>query len=46
MFPGADLQISRACIHPTLIVNEVSDEVVPVKNSCWLSADFPNAGSC
>ncbi len=29
--------------HPTLVVNGVYDEMVPVSNSYWLSAHLPNA---
>jgi pimeloyl-ACP methyl ester carboxylesterase len=29
--------------HPTLVVNGVSDEMIPVSNSYWLSAHLPNA---
>jgi pimeloyl-ACP methyl ester carboxylesterase len=29
--------------HPTLVVNGVNDEVIPVSNSYWLSAHLPNA---
>jgi pimeloyl-ACP methyl ester carboxylesterase len=36
----ADLQRIR---HPTLVVNGVYDEMIPVSNSYWLSAQPPNA---
>ena len=29
--------------HPTLVVNGVCDEMIPVSNSYWLSAHLPNA---
>ncbi|WP_395666222.1 alpha/beta fold hydrolase [Methylocella sp.] len=29
--------------HPTLVVNGVKDEMIPVANSYWLSAHLPNA---
>ena len=29
--------------HPTFVVNGVSDEMIPVSNSYWLSAHLPNA---
>jgi pimeloyl-ACP methyl ester carboxylesterase len=29
--------------HPTLVVNGIHDEMIPVKNSYWLSANLPNA---
>jgi pimeloyl-ACP methyl ester carboxylesterase len=29
--------------HPTLVVNGVLDEMIPVQNSYWLSAHLPNA---
>lgn len=36
----ADLKRIR---HPTLVVNGVYDEMIPVSNSYWLSANLPNA---
>jgi pimeloyl-ACP methyl ester carboxylesterase len=36
----ADLKKIR---HPTLVVNGVHDEMIPVANSYWLSANLPNA---
>jgi len=36
----ADLKKIR---HPTLVVNGVFDEMIPVANSYWLSANLPNA---
>jgi pimeloyl-ACP methyl ester carboxylesterase len=29
--------------HPTLVVNGVNDEMIPVRNSYWLSENLPNA---
>ncbi|MFI5295978.1 MAG: alpha/beta fold hydrolase [Thermodesulfovibrionales bacterium] len=29
--------------HPTLVVNGIYDEMIPVSNSYWLSANLPNA---
>jgi pimeloyl-ACP methyl ester carboxylesterase len=29
--------------HPTLVVNGIYDEMIPVRNSYWLSASLPNA---
>jgi pimeloyl-ACP methyl ester carboxylesterase len=29
--------------HPTLVVNGIHDEMIPVRNSYWLSANLPNA---
>jgi pimeloyl-ACP methyl ester carboxylesterase len=36
----ADLKGIR---HPTLVVNGIFDEMIPVRNSYWLSANLPNA---
>ncbi len=36
----ADLKGIR---HPTLVVNGIHDEMIPVRNSYWLSANLPNA---
>jgi pimeloyl-ACP methyl ester carboxylesterase len=33
----------RKIHHPTLVVNGVHDEMIPVSNSYWLSAHLPNA---
>jgi len=33
----------KAIRHPTLVVNGVHDEMIPVSNSYWLSARLPNA---
>ena len=29
--------------HPTLVVNGIYDEMIPIQNSYWLSANLPNA---
>jgi pimeloyl-ACP methyl ester carboxylesterase len=29
--------------HPTLVLNGIHDEMIPVRNSYWLSANLPNA---
>jgi pimeloyl-ACP methyl ester carboxylesterase len=34
--------LKRIC-HPTLVVNGIHDEMIPVSNSYWLSANLPNA---
>jgi pimeloyl-ACP methyl ester carboxylesterase len=36
----ADLKMVR---HPTLVVNGIFDEMIPVRNSYWLSSNLPNA---
>jgi pimeloyl-ACP methyl ester carboxylesterase len=36
----ADLESIR---QPTLVINGVHDEMIPVENSYWLSANLPNA---
>jgi pimeloyl-ACP methyl ester carboxylesterase len=36
----ADLKCIR---HPTLVLNGIYDEMIPVRNSYWLSANLPNA---
>ncbi len=33
----------KAIRHPTLVVNGVHDEMIPVRNSYWLSENLPNA---
>ncbi|WCM25846.1 alpha/beta hydrolase [Sphingomonas sp. QA11] len=33
----------HAILHPTLVVNGNQDEMIPVANSYWLSANLPNA---
>jgi pimeloyl-ACP methyl ester carboxylesterase len=38
--PFADLKSIR---QPTLVVNGIYDEMIPVRNSYWLSANLPNA---
>ena len=29
--------------HPTLVLNGIYDEMIPVQNSYWLNANLPNA---
>jgi pimeloyl-ACP methyl ester carboxylesterase len=29
--------------HPTLVINGIFDDMIPVSNSYWLSANLPNA---
>jgi pimeloyl-ACP methyl ester carboxylesterase len=36
----ADLKEIR---HPTLVINGIHDQMIPVRNSYWLSANLPNA---
>ena len=33
----------RTIRHPTLVVNGVHDEMIPVRNSYWLAENLPNA---
>ena len=40
---GERLSDLRKIRHPTLVVNGVHDEMIPVSNSYWLSAHLPNA---
>ena len=40
---GERLSDLRKICHPTLVVNGVHDEMIPVSNSYWLSAHLPNA---
>ena len=42
-FSGERLSDLRKIRHPTLVVNGVHDEMIPVSNSYWLSAHLPNA---
>jgi pimeloyl-ACP methyl ester carboxylesterase len=36
----ADLEGIR---QPTLVINGIHDEMIPIRNSCWLSENLPNA---
>ena len=40
---GARFASLRAIRQPTLVVNGVHDEMIPVRNSYWLSENLPNA---
>ncbi len=42
-FSGERFAHLRSIRHPTLVVNGVHDEMIPVANSYWLSANLPNA---
>ena len=42
-FTGERFADIRAIRHPTLIVNGVHDEMIPVANSYWLGENLPNA---
>lgn len=41
--PKGNFEILRSVTQPTLIVNGVGDEMIPVRNSYWLSANLANA---
>ena len=42
-FTGDRFADLRRIQHPTLVVNGVRDEMIPVRNSYWLSENLPNA---
>jgi pimeloyl-ACP methyl ester carboxylesterase len=42
-FAGQRFADLKSIPHPTLVVNGVHDEMIPVQNSYWLSANLPNA---
>jgi pimeloyl-ACP methyl ester carboxylesterase len=42
-FNGERFADLKGIPHPTLVVNGVRDEMIPVQNSYWLSANLPNA---
>jgi pimeloyl-ACP methyl ester carboxylesterase len=42
-FTGERFASLRGIRHPTLVVNGVHDEMIPVANSYWLSENLPNA---
>jgi pimeloyl-ACP methyl ester carboxylesterase len=42
-FSGERFAGLKGISHPTLVVNGVHDEMIPVANSYWLSANLPNA---
>jgi pimeloyl-ACP methyl ester carboxylesterase len=42
-FAGERFADLRSMPHPTLVVNGIYDEMIPVQNSYWLSSNLPNA---
>jgi pimeloyl-ACP methyl ester carboxylesterase len=42
-FTGQRFANLKSIQHPTLVVNGIYDEMIPVQNSYWLSANLPNA---
>jgi pimeloyl-ACP methyl ester carboxylesterase len=42
-FTGQRFADLKSIPHPTLVVNGIYDEMIPVRNSYWLSANLPNA---
>lgn len=42
-FTGDHFADLKAIGHPTLVVNGIHDEMIPVRNSYWLSENLPNA---
>jgi len=42
-FTGQRFANLKTIPHPTLVVNGIHDEMIPVQNSYWLSANLPNA---
>ena len=42
-FTGERFANLKSITHPTLVVNGIHDEMIPVENSYWLSAHLPNA---
>lgn len=42
-FAGQRFADLKRIPHPTLVVNGIHDEMIPVQNSYWLSANLPNA---
>jgi pimeloyl-ACP methyl ester carboxylesterase len=42
-FTGQRFADLKSIKHPTLVVNGIHDEMIPVQNSYWLSANLPNA---
>ena len=43
LFSGERFSDLKKIHHPTLVLNGVYDEMIPVSNSYWLSAHLPNA---
>ena len=42
-FIGQRLADLKSIPHPALVVNGIRDEMIPIQNSYWLSANLPNA---
>jgi pimeloyl-ACP methyl ester carboxylesterase len=42
-FTGQRFANLKSIPHPALVVNGIHDEMIPVQNSYWLSANLPNA---
>jgi pimeloyl-ACP methyl ester carboxylesterase len=42
-FTGERFADLKGIPHPTLVVNGIHDEMIPLQNSYWLSANLPNA---
>ena len=42
-FTGQRFANLKTIRHPTLVVNGIYDEMIPVQNSYWLSVSLPNA---
>ena len=42
-FTGQRFANLKTIPHPTLVVNGIHDEMIPVQNSYWLSVNLPNA---
>jgi pimeloyl-ACP methyl ester carboxylesterase len=42
-FAGTRFANLKSIRHPTLVVNGVQDEMIPVANSYWLGENLPNA---
>ncbi len=42
-FTGERFANLKSIPHPTLVVNGIYDEMIPVQNSYWLSTNLPNA---
>jgi pimeloyl-ACP methyl ester carboxylesterase len=42
-FAGQRFANLQGIPHPILVVNGIYDEMIPVQNSYWLSANLPNA---
>ena len=45
-FSGEHLGYLKDIHQPTLVVNGIHDEMIPVRNSYWLSENLPNATLC